>query len=64
MYIKMLSTHRGCEDGFAVRCYMQGAIYHVRHGMGCAFIRRRWAVEVEPDDTTNPSYIEQLTETL
>lgn len=44
MKIRMLSTHRGSEDGFDVRCYEQGHVYDVREGMGCEFLRKGWAV--------------------
>ncbi|MDX1974466.1 MAG: hypothetical protein SFT92_02195 [Rickettsiales bacterium] len=49
MHIIMLSTHRGCEDGFVVRRYELGKTYHVADGLASAFIRKGWAKRAPSD---------------
>lgn len=48
MQIRMLSTHRGSEDGFKLRRYFEGCVYDVADTMGSHFLCMGWA---EPTDT-------------
>lgn len=45
MLILMLTTHRGSEDGFVVRCFRQGAAYDMEETLARLFIARGYAVE-------------------
>lgn len=45
MHITMLSTRRGCEDGFRVSIYYKNASYLISHSLAISFIQKGWAVQ-------------------
>lgn len=47
MEIRMLLTRSGSPDGFAVKRYHKGLIYHIPHTLGCAFLQKKWAVKMD-----------------
>jgi hypothetical protein len=47
MYVRMLQTRRGSEDGFAVRRFYEGCVYDVADTLARIFINARWAVACE-----------------
>ena len=51
MRLKMLSTHRGSENGFDVNRFFKDGIYDICSTLACYFIRSGWAVE-----TSEPLY--------
>ena len=48
MFIIMLQTRRGSEDGFAVRCFQKGCRYDVAESLARYFIHARIACECDP----------------
>lgn len=45
MFIIMLETRRGSEDGFIVRCFEAGGEYDIADSLARSFIQRGWARE-------------------
>ena len=45
MFVLMLFTRRGSEDGFVVRQYIAGESYDMADGLARYFMRSGWAVE-------------------
>lgn len=45
MFIFMLETRHGSEDGRAVRLYRRSHVYYALPGLATYFIRFGWAVE-------------------
>ena len=54
MFIFMLSTHRGSEDGLSLRLFRRGEYYDISHTLACSFILRGWAVESRYAETSAP----------
>lgn len=57
MWIEMLETKRGSEDGHIINRYYEGVTYDVADTMGAAFIHNGWAKETKPDPTVHQSSI-------
>lgn len=48
MLIRMLTTARGVEDGFACHEYVAGRSYDAAHALACHFVNRGYAIQLAP----------------
>lgn len=75
MFIRMLDTRRGCEDGFSVRRFYNGNVYDtdadgiggIRHSLALSFIFWGYAEVVKPtvrQPAINPATNPQIREIL
>lgn len=49
MYLHMLETRRGSEDGFHVKQYIKGWTYEVADMLACYFIKNKCAIKATED---------------
>lgn len=52
MQIKMITTHYGSEDGFAVKQYLKGELYSVADTLARYFMSNGWAYNCDPIEET------------